>query len=114
MVSGAALLATGVFVTSFPPIPGYSIFGVFCGYIYGVALGFVPLFIGAFLGGLASFAVLRRYLSFYAEALFRENPKVALVVRAVEGKGVKVGARLGGPARVLSRSLTAAALSCCG
>ncbi|KAI8055681.1 snare associated Golgi protein-domain-containing protein [Syncephalis plumigaleata] len=73
-----------------PPIPGYSISGVFCGYVYGIWIGFIPLIIGSYLGGLVSFVVLRRYLASYAQKMFEENPKVSLVVRAVEGKGIKL------------------------
>ncbi|RKP10687.1 hypothetical protein THASP1DRAFT_27526 [Thamnocephalis sphaerospora] len=82
-VGGGAILATGILITSIPPVPGYSLLTLFCGYVWGPWLGFAPAFTGAFVGAIVSFVLLRRYLSSYCDRLFKENPKVALVVRAL-------------------------------
>ncbi|RKP25428.1 hypothetical protein SYNPS1DRAFT_15674, partial [Syncephalis pseudoplumigaleata] len=79
------ILAAATMLTAFPPIPGYSLLGIFCGYVYGIWFGFIPLFLGSYLGALTSFVVLRRYLSAFAQRMFDENPKVALVPSLLRG-----------------------------
>jgi len=86
---GFVIVALCVFVTCFPPIPGYGILTALSGVIYGW-LGFVPVFIGAFLGGVVCFGLFRRFGFDYAQRLVEANPKVSAVVRAAEGEGFKL------------------------
>jgi uncharacterized membrane protein YdjX (TVP38/TMEM64 family) len=91
---GIAIFAAAIALSGMPPVPGYGMLTLFCGYVWGTWLGFVPAALGAFTGAMVSFIVLRRYLTGYCERVFLENPKVALVVRSVEGKGLKVSGML--------------------
>jgi len=86
---GVVIVSLCIFITSFPPIPGYGILTGLSGVIYGW-MGFFPVYVGASLGAFACFGLFRRFGFNYAQRLVEANPKVSAAVRAVEGQGFKL------------------------
>jgi len=88
-ILGALLLTLIICITCFPPMIGYSWSLTACGYIYGW-IGFVPGYIGALLGGLCSFAILRYAFRDWIEKKTRRYPKYVALERAIEKEGLPV------------------------
>jgi len=86
---GVVIVVLCVFLTSFPPIPGYGILTGLSGVIYGW-IGFFPVYIGAALGAFTCFGLFRRFSFNYAQRLVDANPKASAAVRAMEAQGFKM------------------------
>ncbi|KAJ9067156.1 Tlg2-vesicle protein [Entomophthora muscae] len=79
-----------IFITSFPPMPGYGTLSVLCGFIYGFPFGIIPPFIGGVLGSSCCFFLSRRYGSVYVRRLLLHYTYIDAAMKAIEIKGVKL------------------------
>ncbi|KAJ3102220.1 Tlg2-vesicle protein [Phlyctochytrium planicorne] len=88
--SGAILIGALEFVASFPPMFGFGSLQLLAGFIYGMA-GFIPIYLGGFLGGIACFAISRRYLTTrYRAVLTEKYPKFVIIEEAIQEGGLKL------------------------
>jgi len=85
---GYAIIATGVFITSFPPLVGYSSLVTFSGFLFGFPLGFIPVAIGSWLGAISSFLLIRHFnLRRLVERFTANDHRYTALEEAVEEGG---------------------------
>ncbi|KAJ3096110.1 hypothetical protein HDU97_006214 [Phlyctochytrium planicorne] len=69
---------------------GFVTFQLLSGFIYGM-IGFIPVYLGGFLGGISCFALSRVFFGKkYRKILSEKYPKFALIEEAIEEGGLKL------------------------
>ncbi|RKP07661.1 snare associated Golgi protein-domain-containing protein, partial [Thamnocephalis sphaerospora] len=87
---GALLVMGLVFITCFPPVPGYGTFTMFAGFVYGIPLGFLVTLCSGLLGACSCFLLCRRFGRRFAQRLVGGSPHIAAVLRTVDKKGLRL------------------------
>ncbi|KAG9304709.1 hypothetical protein G9A89_000508, partial [Geosiphon pyriformis] len=87
---GYLILFALVLVSSFPPIPGYSIILIICGFIYGFPIGFFPAFGGALIGSILCFGLFRITFKNYTDELVSKDRRFAALAIAIHNEGFKI------------------------
>eukprot|EP01087_Luapelamoeba_hula_P018671 TRINITY_DN6056_c0_g1_i2.p1 TRINITY_DN6056_c0_g1~~TRINITY_DN6056_c0_g1_i2.p1 ORF type:complete len:389 (-),score=33.90 TRINITY_DN6056_c0_g1_i2:262-1428(-) len=86
-VWGYLVMACLIFVTTFPPIPGYGYLVMSCGFIWDLK-GFFPAYIGAVLGGYSCFLVARYFFRDWVMRKVSNYPRFQAIERAISGEGL--------------------------
>ncbi|KAJ3014235.1 hypothetical protein HKX48_005275 [Thoreauomyces humboldtii] len=90
-VGGWLLMTFLQFLSCFPPLVGYGTLLYMCGFIFGFPWGWIPAFVGSWLGGVTVFLLSRRYLGpSYRAMLLSHFPKFRHIESAVETGGLKL------------------------
>ncbi|KAJ3288270.1 hypothetical protein HK104_008252 [Borealophlyctis nickersoniae] len=90
-VWGGLLLAGLLFVTSFPPIPGYGTLLYLCGFVFGFPAGIIPAYLGPLGGGVTCFVVARKWLGEgWRNKIVTAVPSWDIVEKVIEEGGMKL------------------------
>ncbi|GJJ78678.1 hypothetical protein EMPS_11037 [Entomortierella parvispora] len=87
---GPPVLMACLFVTSFPPMIGYSSIVTMAGYVYGFLFGFAIAFSAALAGSIVCFYFCRRWFKAQVRTLMSKNKSLKSVVRTVEKRGFRL------------------------
>jgi len=81
-------------VISMPFGVGYMLICLACGFLYGIALGVLTIFIGCGLGAAASYFVCQRFMRQWIERKVRNSRKLSAVMVAAKKNGFKISVLL--------------------
>ncbi|KAF9112614.1 hypothetical protein BGX27_003108 [Mortierella sp. AM989] len=87
---GPPLIMLGLFLTSFPPLFGYSSLVTMAGYVYGFGFGLFIAYTSALLGSVTCFYLCRRWFKVQVRTLMAKRQNMKSVVKAVEKRGFKL------------------------
>ncbi|KAG0368214.1 hypothetical protein BGZ54_002452 [Gamsiella multidivaricata] len=88
--AGPLIIMLGLFLTSFPPLVGYSSLVTMSGYVYGFWFGLLIAYSSALLGSITCFYLCRKWFKVQVRALMAKKQSMKSVVKAVEKRGFKL------------------------
>ncbi|CAO3573714.1 unnamed protein product [Mortierella alpina] len=88
--AGPPIIMLGLFLTSFPPLIGYSSLVTMSGYVYGFGFGLFIAYTSALLGSITCFYLCRRWFKVQVRAMMAKKQSLKSVVKAVEKRGFKL------------------------
>ncbi|KAI8062346.1 snare associated Golgi protein-domain-containing protein [Gilbertella persicaria] len=88
---GHILMASLIFLSSFPPIMGYGTYQTLSGFTYGFQTGFLISYLSALAGATACFQLSRIWLGHdRIKRMLDKTNSIKMIVKAVEKKGFKL------------------------
>lgn len=89
-IGGIVIMWSMIFITTFPPLSGYSTFITLSGFSFGFVQGFIISYTAALVGAIIVFLLSRAFFQSSMNTLLSKSKSLKGVVRAVEKKGFKL------------------------